>query len=396
VFLTPNPSYVTVSQFKAMPLDYDLSSYTDSQLQDVLNRASGKADSILRRSLLAQEKTVRYTGDGSNKLELRENPVLYIKRLQLVVPGTFGTLIPANQLLIDYQSGSVINYTPVYLMQGLGYYSLFPAGCPIDVTLGYGYGYNATTAPTWTAADNGTGSLAAGTYNVAITTKTMYGETTATVKQCTTATGAFLVTPGNVLGGYVYRAYISSAANNTTLNGAIPAGATSATVHAAGTIAAGDVLLLGSGSTAEYVTVSAVSGSVLTISATVNAHSDGEAVIEQPKLAMESPFTSYGPTGLQFTMSSLTPQNGIWADALPLTDTSAPVLPGAITEAVRLLALSSLYEQNNLANRGVYMEDSGKKRIGWKSTEGTSGRGVPLLEQQAFQLLKPYSLQSIF
>ena len=106
--------------------------------------------------------------------------------------------------------------------------------------------------------------------------------------------------------------------------------------------------------------------------------------------------TSFGSTGLSFTVSSTTPQNGMWQDVLPLTDTSAPVLPGAISEAVRLLALSVIWEQNNLANRGIYIQDSGKKRLAWRATQGNSGRGVPIAWEQATALLRPYSLQSIF
>lgn len=398
MILTPNPSYLTAAQFKAQPNDQDLTAYTDAQLQDILNRASGYADAIMRRSLLARERTIRYTGDGSNKLELRENPVLYIKRLQLVVPGSTGALIPPNQLLIDYQSGSVLNYTPVYLMGGIGYYAMFPAGCPIDVTLGYGYGYTAATAPTWSAVDAGSGSLPA-SVNVAITTKTFFGETTATVKQYASATGSFLVSPGSVLGGYVYRAYVSNAANNTTLNGATLASATSFVLASVGTMAAGDVLLVDSGASAEYLTVAGVNAGTKTITTTggaAYAHASGVTVIAQPTLAVESPFTSYGATGLQFTVSSLTPRNGIWPDVLPLTDTSAPQIPSAILEATRLLALQIIWEQNNLSNRGVYVQDSGKKRIGWKSTEGSSGRGVPLAVEQATVLLKPYALQGLY
>jgi hypothetical protein len=393
VLLTPNPSYLTAAQFQAMPLDYDLTSYDAGQIQDLLNRASGTADAFMRRSLLAKERTVRYTGDGSNKLELRESPILYVKRLQLIVPGSYGAIIPPNQLLIDYQSGSVINYTPVYLMQGLGYYSMFPSGCPIDVTLAYGYGYSATTAPSWSAVDSGSGAIPAGTYNVALTTKTMYGETTAAVGTYTTATGSFLVSPGNVLGGYVYRAYLSSAANNTTLAANMAVGANTCSVASAGTLTAGDVLLIGG----EYLTVANVAGTTITTTtgATI-AHSSGASVIERPMLAMESPFTSYGASGLQFTVSSLTPQNGIWQDAFPLTDTSAPVLPQAITEAVRLLAMSIIYEQNNPANRGFYLVDSGRKRTSYRATDGNSAKGVSSYMQQASELLKPYALQAIF
>lgn len=329
MLLAKPPSYITTEQFRAMPLDYDLSSYTDPQIQDILNRASGAADALMRRSLLARERTMRYIGDGTNKLELRENPLLYVKRIQIVIPGSIGPLIPLDQILIDYQSGSVLQYTPL-LWEGQGYFARFPDDIPVDVTLAYGYKCGVVKAPTWTSADTDGTGLAAGAYDIAITTRTMWGETTATPLTVTTATGNIVVTIAPVLGAYLYRAYVAE-------HGQTP----------------------------------------LT-------------------LVAESPFTAYGTTAMTIDVNALTPQNGLWPDPLPTTDTSAPELPSAITEAVRLLALNILWEQNNLANRGVAKTESGRKSIAWRSTEGSAGKGVPLAVQQATALLKPYSLQAIY
>lgn len=398
--LLANPSYITQAQFAAMPLDYDITGYSTSQQQDILNRASGKANSIMRRNLLAREQTIRILGDGTNKLETHRGiPLLYIKRVQIAIPGTTGMYIPLDQILIDYTSGSILEYTPM-LWNGLGYFARFPSNIPVDITLGFGYGYNPYVAPTYTTTD-ANGNLTAGTYNLAVTTQTMNGETTAVVKQVSTTNGAIQIGINETLGAYLYRAYISSAANNTDINSAAgyAAGSSSFVVDAVGTIAPGDILLFDTGASAEYLTVATVNSGTKTITTTtasVYAHADECPVIEQPLLVQVSPFTAYGSTSITMTVSSLTATQGLWQDSLPLSDSSAPVLPEAITEAVRLLAMSIIYEQNNLANRGVYMQRSNRKELSWRSTEGTAGKGVPLFVQEAMSMLQPYALQAIY
>ncbi len=396
MFLTTPTSYLTAAQFQAMPLDYDLSTYTTPQIQDLLNRASGKVDSILRRSLLAKERVIRELGSGTNRLELKASPVIYIKKVQIVVPGSTGPLIPIDQILIDYTSGSLLEYTPFYF-NGQGYFSRFPDGIPIDVTVATGYGY-VYSSPTYTLVDtNGSNGLAPGSYNIAISTKTMWGETNPVVKQVSTTTGNMIATINPTLGGYLYRAYISSAANNTALTGASVIGATTFDVGSVGTIKVGDTLLFDAGANAEYLTVASVNPGILTTtSPALYAHAIGAAVIEQPVLCAESPFTAYGANALQLIITSINAPPGVWQDALSLSDTSAAPVPYAIIEATRILALSMIYEQNNLANRGVYMMRTNRKEVSWKSTEGTSGKGTPLMEVQAAEMLKPYKLQAIF
>lgn len=391
--VTP-PTYLSVAALKAQPNDYDLTPYTDAQLQDLLVRASGKANSILRRNLLAEEVTVRILGDGTNKLEIRK-PLLYIKRVQIAVPGSTGMYVPLDQILVDYTSGSVLEYTPM-LWNGLGYFARFPSDIPVDVTLGSGYGFNPYKAPNYTTQD-GNGNLTPGTYNLAITTQTMNGETTANVRQVSTVNGAITANISETLGAYLYRAYLSPAANNTTLSTGSSANATSFSVGAVGTIAAGDVLLFDSGANAEALTVATASGTTITTTTGAQfAHSSGVKVIPIPKLVAISNFTAYGTVSMSITVSSLTATQGLWQDNLPTVDTSAPDIPPAITEAVSLLALSRIYEQNNLANRGVYRESNLGREVMWRSTEGTSGTGTPLMEQQARLLLAPFSLQAIF
>jgi hypothetical protein len=392
-------SYLTVAQFTAQANDYDLSPYTNSQLQDLLNRASGKADSIMRKSYLAQRKTQRYIGQGTNNLELQHWPIISVERVQIIVPGTQGITLPVNEILIDYGAGSMYEYTPLYWM-GAGYLTMFPDKTPIDVTYTHGYGYSVAVAPPATSLVitdiNGSG-LPVGTYNLAFTAKTFSGETTATVQQFATSLGTIQVniTPG--LGVYVYRAYLSSATHNTTVAAAHAAGDTSVVVGSASGMTAGSQWLYGAGTDAEVVTVGTPAGTTVPIvGGLVNAHVGGEAFIPVPMLVAESASTSYGVAPLTIVLNSTTAPVTMYSQPLPTSDTSAPQVPNAIVEGTRLLALSILWEQNNLANRGVALQVEGDKRIGWRSTEGASGRGVPLAEQQATVALQPYSLQGIF
>lgn len=394
-YLVNPPTLVSVSQFKGFANDFDLTSYTDSQLQDKLCAATAAAEAICRREILAREQTFRYLGDGTDKLDMQKPLVLYVKRAQIVIPGPTGFSIPVNELLVDYSSGDAFEYAPLYFA-GAGYRSIFPYGAPIDITLAWGYGYTAASAPSWTAADVSGGGLAAGTYNVAVTTRTFWGETTATVKQYTTSTGSFAITVTLNLGAYVYRVYVSDATHNTTINGNISAGASSFVATASTGMNVGDKWLLGSGADAEVVTIANVNGTTITpSSAVVNAHTTGEAFILCPLAVAEMPVASFGTSPITMTINSTTPQNQLWADSLPVSDTSAPPLPWGIQEAVRLLTLSALFEQNNPANRGVYQQRSGERMTSYVSTEGRSGKGVPTMWQQATELLSPFMYRGI-
>lgn len=74
---------------------------------------------------------------------------------------------------------------------------------------------------------------------------------------------------------------------NTTLNGAVSAGATSCVVTAATNIAAGDILLLKGDTDAgnELVRVKSVSGTTVTFEeACTNAHASGNAVTDQAEM----------------------------------------------------------------------------------------------------------------
>jgi hypothetical protein len=327
-----SPSYMTVTELRGMALDYDLTSYSDTQLTDALNRASGAANSIMRQNLLAQEVTKTFFGEGSNILALGYRPLLYVKQMQFVQPGIVGYNIPVNRVLIDYVKGEIVQYSPLEL-QGVGFVSVFPNGLPIAITYAFGYGYNPAVSPTWTATDaQGGNGLAPGTYTVGITTKTMWGETLPSFQNVTTTTGVISVTIVPVLGAWKYRYFIAAGTNQQA-----------------------------------------------------NA-----------KLVGEIPSTNFGGESTQATISSLTPPSGTYVESAPTTDTSALPTPQEFRQAVALLVLSMIYEQNNLANRGIARTQSARKGVQWRPTTGTGGRGVPTLWEQAEEILKPRKLSTIF
>ena len=69
MFLVNPPTYLSVSAFRAEANDYDLSGYTDAQLQDILVRASGKADSHHAPDLPADRRERRVRGIGHDRAD---------------------------------------------------------------------------------------------------------------------------------------------------------------------------------------------------------------------------------------------------------------------------------------------------------------------------------------
>lgn len=84
-----------------------------------------------------------------------------------------------------------------------------------------------------------------------------------------------------------FQAAVGASIANTTLNGAIVAGATTCVVTAATNIAAGDILFLSDASTANYETVrvKSISGTTVTFEeACTYAHANGSLVTDQAEM----------------------------------------------------------------------------------------------------------------
>lgn len=333
MFLTSPQAYIPLATFKGMPLDYDLSGYTDDQITDILTRASAVADSIMGRSFLPQEVTEFFEGDGSNKLELDIlGPIIYVKSVALVLPGYAPFQLPLGQLLIDYQRGTIRSYSPL-IWQSFGMTNVFARNnLPIAVTYAYGKGYS-IPAPSFALSSGPQGGkLTPGAqYDLAVTTRTMTGESKPAATQTFTAdaNASIAVAISPQPGAYVYRVY--------------------AALH-------------------------------------------GQSLA----LVAESPATNYGTATLDVSVTSLAAPVNLGALPVPTSDTTAWPLENAIVEATRVLALSMLWEQNNPANQGVYIAQSKDERMSFRATDGNSAKGVPGPMQTADTLLAPFKFAGIF
>lgn len=312
--IAQNPSYIDAPTFTGQVsgglASNLLANISPIVLQDILNRASGRADAIMCRSLLAREETRYYMGTGTQSLDIDETPLLYVRQIAFAQPGLGGLIIPTQNILVDYESGELITFTPL-LLQGAGYVARFPRGVELAVRVAWGYGY-AVAPPQWTASDtqpSGYGSLAPGQYSVAVTAATFWGESTATPQTITTATGAFALAVKAQMGSERYRVYIG------------PQGTPAA----------------------------------------------------QLGLVGEIPATSFTSGALGITISSLLPPIGMFAATLPQSDTTGQPTPPAVVEATRLLALDMLYEDANPANIGIARNGDKQFRRGEDSAAKIAG-----------------------
>lgn len=219
------PSYITaadfLNQYHAAPVLAILNAMnaaTPNQLQEALNRASGAADAFMKRSLLAREVTLLYEGSGTRFLDLEYAPLIYVRQLNFAQPGLWN-IIPLPNLEIDYMNGIVATYMP-FLLQGIGLYATFPKGFEIQARFAYGYNYTVAN-PSLTITDAhipGNPSLAPGTYDIVVATRTPWGVTMGTAVTYTTTTGQISILIGTVLGGASYPIYIAPHGQQPILN----------------------------------------------------------------------------------------------------------------------------------------------------------------------------------
>jgi hypothetical protein len=223
--LLANPaSYISLAQFRAQANDIDFTSYNDAALTDILVRASGSADSIMRRSYLPQEVTEYFEGVGTNTLQLDNNPIIYMKRATLDFPGFAPFDLPIGSILIDYERGFLRSFAAL-VFRTLGVSAVFPRGSlPIAVQYAYGYGYP-IPAPVFTMVDGGNGTLTPGqSIDVQVTSRTQAGESLPTAVQTFTPIGgAFQVEITPQPGASLYRVYAALHNSPTKLVAESPA-----------------------------------------------------------------------------------------------------------------------------------------------------------------------------
>lgn len=290
------PAYISASAFLAQYHPSDVaaelaSMNTAGSLQDLLNRMSGVADSIMKRSLLAREVTLLYEGSGTRFLDLEYAPLVYVRQLNFAQPGLWN-IIPLPNLEIDYTNGIVATYMP-FLLQGIGLYATFPKGFQIQARFAYGYNYT-VSSPQITITDTtlpGNPALAPGQYDIVVASRTPWGVSLGTPATFTTATGQIHIAIGRVLGAASYPIFIA------------PHGQT-------------------------------------------------------PMLVQEPVSVTFDMAALAASVTTLTPQIGLYTEAAPTQDTSAQQPPAQLIEAVRLLAYDSLFASGNIARRGITKDNT--------------------------------------
>ena len=159
----------------------------------------------------------------------------------------------------------------------------------------WGYGFS-LQPPQWTAIDSpiilGGPALVPGSYDMAVTTRTPWGETMAVPQTIETVNGRIALTVTPTLGAWRYGVYIRPQ---------------------------------------------------------FTGQGDGPPL----ELVAEVETTKFDASPLSTTITSLIPQNVMYPETLPIRDTSAHEFPDAVVAATRLLAIDTIREDQNMANAGI-------------------------------------------
>jgi hypothetical protein len=305
-----------------------------------LTEHSGEIDALIGQSFLPQVETIRIYGQGSTFLRIPRTPIIYILQAKIVLPNSVGFDIPVQSLLVDAWSGMLQNMTPL-TFQGVGLTTLFPDRAPIDVTVAFGIGWPCPP-PTYTVFVAGSAAsmqygayggqltpdtpLPAGTYAVQVTSVTINGESLPSVAQNITlaSPGAIGVTIQNSPGALKYYVYQDGVWRAEVQGYAIGQGLIATSFNA-------------------------------TPSTSPLAHNfDGS-----PRL-------------------------------MPTIDTSAIPFFGkyaALPRLIKLMIQSSVWEQKNPSNQGVYSMSAGPKRVMFKDNLKSSfaARRDALVDSLRFQ-----------
>lgn len=238
-FLRTPASYLTLAQLKA-DSSLDLTdrsgvALTDATLNDWLEETSGQIDGIIGQSFLPREETIEILGSGSNLLRVGRSPLLYVRQVKIVLPNAVGFDVPTQSLLVDYEAGTLLNMTPL-TFQGQGITTMFPAGCPLQVTIGWGLNYS-VPPPTFTALPvyGVTSPYAAGAHSIQVSSMTSAGESLPSAAQNVTliSPGGFALTVTNSPGALRYLVYVDGVCAAEIVTIALGTGQVGLTVTAA-------------------------------------------------------------------------------------------------------------------------------------------------------------------
>jgi len=312
MFLQTPASYLTLAQLKSDPTlvltDLTGTAIPDAILNDFLEEHSGEIDTLIGQSFLPQEATLTLRGNGTNRLSIPRDPLIYVKQVKVVLPTTtVGFEIPLASLLIDYENGVLLNQSPLVFQGGAtGLTTAFASNVPIFVTCAWGVNFP-VPAPAFTAvATSSTGNpLSVGDHTVQVSSSTWQGESLPSVTQTVTlaSPGAILVTITNNPGAQRFFVYVDG-------------------------VFAAEILSFVSGSGSVKVTV--------------------DATVPSSPIARDATGARKVPASVDTTF---TPLKGRYA---------------ALRMAQKLLIQQRLWELKNKSNQGIYQTRSGGKMISYK------------------------------
>jgi hypothetical protein len=235
ILVTP-ASYLTLAQIKSdETLDLTTAAgvqISDATLNDWLEETTGEIDAMIKQSFLPEEKTISLQGSGSNLLETHQYPLIYVRQVKIVLPNAVGFDIPTQSLLVDYESGTLLNMSPL-TFQGVGIQTLFPKGVKLQITLATGVNY-AVPPPAFTISQQSgvTNAFSAGSHTVQLTTLTCAGESLPSSPQTITLPGGcgINVNVTNAPGGLRYLVYIDGTCRSELVSMAIGTGMIGVTI----------------------------------------------------------------------------------------------------------------------------------------------------------------------
>lgn len=141
---------LTPQDLSTMHLPVDLSGYNAAELSKQLLQAEAWVNGEARHASGFEAHRIldRRIGTGTNVIFSTYYPVCVLNAINLVFPPNTGynvnlpgpNIVPIdpNRVVIDHQTGELINWSP-FVFQTIGYMTVFPDGVPIDLDYYTGY-----------------------------------------------------------------------------------------------------------------------------------------------------------------------------------------------------------------------------------------------------------------
>lgn len=148
---------LSLQELNTMHLPVDLSGYDPNTLSQQLRQAEAWVNGEARHASGFEAHRIidRRLGTGTNIIFSTYYPVCVLNAISIVFPPNTGynvnlpgpNIVPIdpNRVVIDHQTGQLINWSP-FVFQTIGYMTVFPEGVPIDLDYYTGYVSTVTTS----------------------------------------------------------------------------------------------------------------------------------------------------------------------------------------------------------------------------------------------------------